>query len=77
MMQREGFSITEACRGTGLSRAGFYPDISTAARAMVQVVRRIEPDARRHAAYQPFYQAYKETYAALAGTLHRQVAASG
>jgi putative transposase len=24
MMQREGFSITEACRATGLSRAGFY-----------------------------------------------------
>lgn len=57
--------------------AGFYPDIPTAARAMVQVVRRIEPDAKRHAAYQPFYEAYKETYAALAGTLHRQVAASG
>jgi putative transposase len=24
MMQREGFSVTEACRGAGLSRAGFY-----------------------------------------------------
>jgi transposase InsO family protein len=24
MMQREGFTVTEACRGTGLSRAGFY-----------------------------------------------------
>lgn len=24
MMQREGFSISEACRGAGLSRAGFY-----------------------------------------------------
>ena len=57
--------------------AGLYPDIPTAARAMVQVVRRIEPDAKRHAAYQPFYEAYKETYAALADTLHRQVAASG
>ena len=26
MMQREGFSVTEACRQTGLSRAGFYRD---------------------------------------------------
>jgi len=26
MMQLEGFSITEACRATGLSRAGFYRD---------------------------------------------------
>ena len=51
--------------------------LPTAARAMVQVVRRIEPDAKRHAAYRPFYEAYKETYEALAGTLHRQVAASG
>ncbi len=57
--------------------AGCYPDIPTAARAMVHVVRRIEPDARRHAAYLPFYEAYKETYAALADTLHRQVAAAG
>lgn len=24
MMQREGFTVTEACRGAGLSRAGFY-----------------------------------------------------
>jgi putative transposase len=26
MMQREGFSVTEACRAIGLSRAGFYRD---------------------------------------------------
>ena len=57
--------------------AGFYPDIPTAARAMVRVVRRVEPDATRHAAYQPFYEAYKETYMALADTLHRQIAAAG
>ena len=24
MMPQEGFSVTEACRGAGLSRAGFY-----------------------------------------------------
>ena len=24
MMQREGFTVIEACRGAGLSRAGFY-----------------------------------------------------
>ena len=57
--------------------AGIHRDIPDAARAMVQVDRRIEPDPQRHAAYRPFYEAYKETYAALAPTLHRQVAAAG
>jgi FGGY-family pentulose kinase len=56
--------------------AGIHRDIPSAARAMVQVARRIEPDPQRHAAYRPFYEAYKETYAALAPTLHRQVAAA-
>ena len=40
--------------------------------AMVRVVSRIEPDRARHDAYRPFYQAYKDTYPALADIVHRQ-----
>ena len=39
---------------------------------MVRVVRRVEPDRARHAAYQPFYEAYKDTYPAVADIVHRQ-----
>jgi sugar (pentulose or hexulose) kinase len=38
----------------------------------VRKTRRIEPDAARHRAYEPFYQPYKDTYPALADILHRQ-----
>jgi hypothetical protein len=38
----------------------------------VRVVRRVEPDRARHAAYQPFYEAYKDTYPAIADIVHRQ-----
>ena len=39
---------------------------------MVRVVRRVEPDRARHAAYEPFYEAYKDTYPAIADIVHRQ-----
>ena len=45
--------------------AGLYPDMQTATEQMVQVKRVIEPNAASHAAYQPYYQLYKETYEAL------------
>ena len=45
--------------------AGLYPDLQTATEQMVQVKRVIEPNAASHAAYQPYYQLYKETYEAL------------
>jgi sugar (pentulose or hexulose) kinase len=32
---------------------------------MVKISRVIEPQPSNHAAYQPFYEAYKATYAAL------------
>jgi ribulose kinase len=56
--------------------AGLFPDIPTAADAMVEVVRTITPDPARHRAYAPFYQAYKDTYPAIAPILHRQAAAA-
>ena len=55
--------------------AGLYDDIPTASDEMVQVTRQIEPDPARHEAYRPFYEAYKDTYPALADVLHRQAGA--
>jgi ribulokinase len=55
--------------------AGCYGNMVEASDAMVCAVRRIEPDQARHQAYQPFYQAYKDTYPAIADILHRQARA--
>jgi sugar (pentulose or hexulose) kinase len=52
--------------------AGCYRTMAEASDAMVRVVGRVEPDRGRHAAYQPFYEAYKETYPAVADIVHRQ-----
>ena len=52
--------------------AGCYRNMIEASDAMVRVVRRVEPDRARHAAYQPFYEAYKDTYPAVADIVHRQ-----
>lgn len=52
--------------------AGCYGNIVEASDAMVRTVNRIEPDQARHQAYQPFYQAYKDTYPAIADIVHRQ-----
>ena len=45
--------------------AGLFADVETAADQMVKISRVIEPQSSNHAAYQPFYEAYKATYAAL------------
>ncbi len=55
--------------------AGCYGNIVEASDAMVRAVNRIEPDKARHQAYQPFYQAYKDTYPAIADIVHRQARA--
>jgi ribulose kinase len=52
--------------------AGCYNNMIEASDAMVRVVRRVEPDRARHAAYQPLYEAYKDTYPAIADIVHRQ-----
>ncbi|MBX6322731.1 MAG: carbohydrate kinase, partial [Rhodospirillaceae bacterium] len=57
--------------------AGLHPDISAAAARMVRVARTVEPDPAMTAAYRPFYEAYRDTYPALADILHRQAAAAG
>ncbi|MFM9841922.1 MAG: ribulokinase [Dongiaceae bacterium] len=55
--------------------AGCYGNIVEASDAMVRALNRIEPDRARHQAYQPFYQAYKDTYPAIADIVHRQARA--
>jgi len=44
---------------------GLNPDVQTAVDHMVKVARLIEPESRAHSAYQPFYETYKATYAAV------------
>jgi hypothetical protein len=39
---------------------------------MVHVERTVQPDMAAHALYQPFFEAYKATYPALAPILHSQ-----
>jgi ribulose kinase len=56
--------------------AGLHPSLAAAVAAMVRVARTVHPERAAHAAYRPFYEAYRDTYPALAGILHRQVAAA-
>lgn len=53
--------------------AGLYPDIPTAADAMVQATHTIGPDPAQHARYQELFALYRELYPTLATLLHRQV----
>jgi sugar (pentulose or hexulose) kinase len=55
---------------------GLHRDLESAVAQMVHVERRVEPDAHRHEAYRPFYEAYKDSYRALAPILHRQAASA-
>lgn len=56
--------------------ADLFDDVAAGADAMVRVTRRIEPDADRHAAYRPYFEAYRDTYPAMAEILHRQATPS-
>lgn len=50
--------------------AGIHPDVATAAKAMVQVVSTIEPNAEAHEKYQFLQQLYEATYPALKDLMH-------
>jgi ribulokinase len=56
--------------------ASLHRDIAAGADAMVRIARTVVPNPATHDAYRPFYDAYKDTYSAIADILHRQVAAS-
>lgn len=53
--------------------AGLYPDVQTAANAMVHVTRRIEPKADAHQAYQFYADQYIETYPRLQDLIQETV----
>jgi xylulokinase len=44
---------------------GLFPDLVTAAETLVQVTSAVEPDGRRMAIYQDFYQVFKSLYPSL------------
>jgi putative transposase len=62
MMQQEGFSITEACRGAGLSRAGFYRHWEEHAPAQADIELR---DAIHKIALENRFYGYRRVTAAL------------
>jgi transposase InsO family protein len=62
MMQQEGFSITDACRGAGLSRAGFYRHYEEHAPAQADVELR---DAIHKIALESRAYGYRRVTAAL------------
>ncbi len=61
-----------AATGTGL-----YPDIPSAAAAMVTITRTVQPDERAHAAYRPIFQVYRDLYPEISNILHRRAALTG
>jgi transposase InsO family protein len=62
MMQQEGFSVTEACRAVGLSRAGFYRHYEEHAPAQADVELR---DAIHKIALENRFYGYRRVTAAL------------
>jgi transposase InsO family protein len=62
MMQQEGFSVTEACRGAGLSRAGFYRHWEEHAPAQADMELR---DAIHKIALENRFYGYRRVTAAL------------
>jgi putative transposase len=62
MMQQEGFSVMEACRGAGLSRAGFYRHYQEHAPAQADVELR---DAIHKIALENRFYGYRRVTAAL------------
>ncbi len=56
--------------------AGLFDSIEQATDNMVHIVKTVEPNLTRHDDYRPFYEAYKDTYPALAPILHRQTGAA-
>ncbi len=58
---------TAICAAVG---AGLYPDLKTAAEAMVSIEREIEPNPAHHSVYSDLYRHYIATYPALRDLMH-------
>lgn len=52
---------------------GVHPDVQTAARSMVSVVRQIEPDPEAHDAYRFYFDRYVASYEAMRDLMHEVV----
>lgn len=52
---------------------GLHPSVPIAAKSMVSVVRRVEPDAEAHAAYQFYVDKYVASYQAMRELMHEVV----
>lgn len=57
----------------GAAAAGLFPDVQTAAKEMVRVRNRIEPDPARHEAYRFFVEQYIATFPPLQKMMHETV----
>jgi xylulokinase len=53
------------------SGAGLHSGLVTAAHAMVRPAERVEPDAKAHEQYEPYYDEYRRGYPLLRESLHR------
>jgi ribulose kinase len=53
--------------------AGVHPDVATAAREMVRVVRQLEPNREAHDAYQFYFDRYVASYGAMRDLMHEVV----
>jgi FGGY-family pentulose kinase len=58
---------TAICAAVG---AGLFPDLKTAAEAMVHLVRQIDPNPEHHSVYLDLYRHYLATYPALRDLMH-------
>lgn len=56
--------------------AGVYPDLAAASAAMVSVDQEYRPDAQRHAAYQFYFDKYRQTYQQLCALMRDMTAHS-
>lgn len=55
--------------------SGLYPNVSEAAKNMVKIAYRIEPDRANHLAYQFYVDQYIETYSQMSPLMHRMTEA--
>lgn len=63
-------AVTLGAAVLGAVGANLYADLNEATAEMVHADRTIEPDLVRHSQYEPFFQAYTQTYTALTPVLH-------
>ena len=76
VLTRNGEAPALGCAVLAAVAAGAYADVEAACAAMVHAERVITPDAKAHAAYARFYEAYASLYPALAPVVRAAGAAA-